>query len=418
MKTDRTTTANMILLATLFAALLATPASAFITLDGTSRDPSVVAAGDEVVISANFHENASFWYEQVSSGAYRLEAILEPGDTVTREHATILDGVGEVGRLFSGRAWTANYRVKVHEDAPVGTYQFRLLFRYVDREGRAVQEQRESFTLPVTKEGILLELAGIVTTPAEVRPGDNYVTLETALENAGRKDAKAVELRLEHPAGFSAPYTDDNRAWAGYLAAGEQQALSFTVNVDEDVAPGVHEVGATLTYRDESDNRYEKRLDFPLRVREKPVLVVTASEGELLAGRSGELRLTVRNEGTEKAEAADVRLIKESSQPFSFEARSDFLGTLEPGEEATALFTIEAEPGAGVKEHSFTALLRAKGDSDEGDDNIYTFSREATVRVTGEAPNTLLWLGAGAVLAALIGIVAIGIGRRGRKGRR
>lgn len=363
-----------------------------------------MAAGDEVLVSVNFHDDATFWYERINQGEYALQATLEAGDTATAEHVTILDGNGDrnVGHLFSGRVWTKTYRIRVHEDAPVGTYQFSIVFQYFKDGEPTIDSQREYFTMPVTKEGIILDLANIVTTPAEVRPGDNYVVLETFIENAGRKDAKAVEFTLELPEGFSAPYANNNRVWVGYLAATEQQAMTTHLNVGESVAPGVYALDARLVYRDENDNRYEKSVSIPFLVREKPVLVITASEGSVPAGGKGELRLTVKNIGTERAEAVDVRLIKESGQPFTFDARSDFVGTIRPGEEAVAVFGIGAQGGAAEKSHSFTALVRAKGDSDKGDDNIYTFSREASVTVTPRGANHLLWLGVGLVAAVLL----------------
>ncbi|RME30774.1 hypothetical protein D6789_04650 [Candidatus Woesearchaeota archaeon] len=386
--------------------LSAQSALAAITLDGVSTDPSVIAAGDEVTLTVTFHESGESTYIKANDGSYSVVATLEPGDTVTREKVTILDGIGAAGHLFIDQAWSKNYRIKVHDDAPVGTYQFKLRFQYF-KDGRPVESPMvEYFTLSVTKEGIIINVANIVTTPSEVRPGDNYVVLETALENSGRKDAKSVEYTLTLPDGFSAPYANNNRVWAGYLAAGEEQALTTYFSVAEDTPPGVYTFTAHLNYRDVDDNRYAKTITFPVLVREKPVIVVTKSEGELLAGSSGELRVTLKNIGSETAENVDARLLKASSQPFALDARSDFVGTLAPGEEATAVFPLEAESSAAVKEHSFTLLVRAKGDSNKGDDNIYTYSREATVSVTGKAPNIRLWLGVTLLLIVIL-VIAV-----------
>ncbi len=411
MRTDRHI---RILLLVPLALLLVQLASASIAIDGVSTDPSVIAAGDEVLVSVNFHDDSSEWYSKVNDGSYRLDATLQPGDTASAAYVDILDGEGQrsVGHLFQGQVWSKNYRIKVHDDAPVGTYQFRMSFQYMRDGEPAESPQQEYFTLQVTKEGIILNLANIVTDPAEVRPGDDYVTLTTYLENSGRKDAKAVEFRLKMPAGFSAPYADDNRVYTGYLAAGTQQSLTTHFNVEQGLAPGTYEFVGNLTYSDLNDNRHEKTVRFPVRIREKPVLVVTSSEGSVQAGGSGELRLTVKNIGSEKAEAVDVRLIKQSSQPFSFDARSDFVGTIAPGEEAQAVFTLDADGDAAQKVHSFTALIRAKGDSDLGDDRIYTFSRDATITVSGRQPNYLLYAGAGLLVAVLLALLLMRASKR------
>lgn len=390
------------LLLLLIASLALPLASAAVIVDGTSLDPSVVAAGDAVQLSVNFHDDSSDASTRGQEEGYLLEATLEPGDTATKEYVTLLDAENAgVGKLFGGQYWTKTYRLKVHEDAPVGTYRFKIVFQYVKDGVKEGGTQTAYIEMPVTKEGIIINVANIVTTPSEVRPGDNYIVLNTHLENSGRKDAKAIELQLKLPKGFNAPYANNNRVYTGSLTAGNEEALTLHFNVDENVTPGIYTFSGLLTYQDENDNRYEKEITFPMLVREKPVIVVTKSEGSLKAGAKGELRMTVKNVGTEKAEAVDVRLIKESSQPFAFDARSDFVGTLAPGEEATAVFTLEANSGAAMKKHSFTALVRAKGDSDKGDDNVYTFSREATILVNGKQPNYALWIGGALLLIAL-----------------
>lgn len=403
-----------ILLLIPFVLLLAQFASASISLDGVSTDPSVIAAGDEILVSVNFHDDSSEWYSKVNDGNYRLDTTLLPGDTASRAYVDILDGEGQrsVGHLFAGQTWSKNYRIRVHDDAPIGTYQFKMNFQYLHDDKQVDSPQQEYFTLQVTKEGIILNLANIVTDPAEVRPGDDYVTLTTYLENSGRKDAKGVEFTLSMPEGFSAPYANDNRVYTGYLAAGTQQSLTTYFNVEQGLAPGTYEFVGTLTYSDLNDNSHEKVVRFPVRIREKPVLVVTKSEGSIRAGGSSELRVTVKNIGTEKAEAVDVRLIKQTSQPFSFDARSDFVGTISPGEEAVAVFMLDANADAAQKEHSFTALIRAKGESDLGDDRVYTFSRDATITVSGEQPNYLLYAGIGVLAIVLLALLIARIGKR------
>jgi len=398
----RTGRMGFIILSLLLVVLTATSVTATISLDGVSTDPSVIAAGDEVAVTVNFHDTGTQFYSKANQGGYLLTATLLPGDTVTERFVTILDGKGAAGHLFIGQSWSKTFRIKVRNDAPVGTYQFRIRFQYSLNGQPYGSPQTDYFTLSVSKEGIILNLANIVTTPREVRSGDNYVVLNTYLENSGRKDAKSVSFTLDLPDGFSAPYANNNRVWVGYLAAGQQQAFTTHFSVDENATPGIYNLTAHVTYRDVDDNSYVKSISFPVLVREKPVIVVTKSEGSLLAGGKGVLRLTLKNIGTETGENIDVRLLKESSQPFAFDARSDFVGTLKPGEEAAAVFPLTADREAAIKRHSFTALVRVKGDSDKGDENIYTFSRDASILVSGKAPNILLWIGVGFLVLVLL----------------
>ena len=78
------------------------------------------------------------------------------------------------------------------------------------------------------------------------------------------------------------------------------------------------------------------------------------------------------------------------------------MGELQPGEEGVAIFDIKVNSNAEIKEHDFKVIIRAKGDSDEGDDNIYTFSRRAKLNITGEAPNYFVKYGIFAVAFVIL----------------
>lgn len=406
---------TQLIIALAFVALLiiVAPVSATVVLDSTSTDPAVIGSGDEVLLSVNFHDDGEQRYDKVNDGTFLLDTWLEPGDTASERYVTILDGNGDrsIGHLFYGQAWTKTFRIKFDNDAPAGTYQFKTMFQYMKDGVPYGSPITEYLTLQVSKQGVIMGLANIVTSPTRVQPGDDYVAITAYLENAGRKDAKMTEFTLDLPEGFTASYANNNRYWAGYVAASEQEELTAYVDVADAVTAGVYEFVAHISYADIDDNIYETQVIFPLRVQDKPVLNVVESSGELLAGGKGELRVSVRNDGTETAENVDVRLIKESDQPFDLDARSDYIGTLLPGEEGVAVFPLSARSGATVKEHSFTVTLRAKGDSDRGDDDIYVFSDRATLTVSGAAPNYLLWVGL-VVLALIVLGILFGIGRK------
>ena len=157
---------------------------------------------------------------------------------------------------------------------------------------------------------------------------------------------------------------------------------------------------------DVDNNRYQKTEELPFRIKPRPYLEVVSSQGSAIAGKDAKLSVVVKNTGQESAEAVEVRIIKQSAQPFSMDVRSDYLGELEPGEEATAVFNLGVASDAELKEYSLKLLIRSKGDSDEGDDNIYTYTRRAQFEVTGKANNYLLYIGI--ILAAII-IIAVGV---------
>lgn len=390
-------------------ALIAQSAQAKLVLDGITYDPAVVAAGDEVDIIIQFHDeiNREPIYDYMQDPEYQLRVKLQPDDTVSEDHVTILDEEGDklVGHVYPGQYYNVRYRIKVQNDAPVGNYQFKLKGTY-EYEGES--EKYSSFIrfeIPVKKEGIILGVSNIITSPAEVRPGDDYVRVDAYLENVGEKPAKAVSIDLDMPEGITSSYSNDNHVWVGRLNNGESKQVSFYLDLDKNLEPGTYDIGYDMEYMDLDNNQYIKTMQSRLLVKDRPYLVVDSYEGSGEAGSSGELKINVKNEGGTSAESVDVRLIKQSSQPFNFDVRSKYLGELEPGETATAIFDIDVRREADYKNHSFKVVMRAKGDTDEGDDRIYMFDREAEFEVTGKAPNYVKNLGIGAIAIVLLGIV-------------
>lgn len=371
-------------------------------------DPAIIAAGDEVDIVVQFSgEESALPGFKINDPSYKLQVSLDADDKLTRDYVMIVDDLGDdiKGAIFSGETYYKTFRVKVADNAPTGTYQFKLTGEYYHNDVPMGVMETLRFTMPVKKEGIILDVANLQTIPAEVRPGDEYVQLITNIENVGHKDAKSITVTLEMPEGIEASYSDNNREWIGGLSAGEKKSFTFDIDLDEELSSGVYELKYNIEYMDLDDNNYSKEIIVPFKVKPRPHLEVIKYEGSGLAGKTGELKVWIKNTGTESAESIDARIIKEGSQPFDIDVRSYYVGELEPNEEGVAVFEISSRADANIGEHDFKLLLRSKGDSDEGDDNIYSYSRRAKYSITGTAPNYLLYGGIG--LAILIILVLV-----------
>ncbi|PLW79374.1 hypothetical protein C0585_08160 [Candidatus Woesearchaeota archaeon] len=397
-----------ILFGIIFVTLIASSYGS-ISLDGVSFDPAIISAGDEVDIILNFQDMSALFSSNSdfsNDGEYKLHVWIEPSDTVTKNYVTFLDAEGDrnIGHLFTGDVWRKNFRIKVADNAPVGTYELKAVFQY-EVDGKLSDEiQEKYFTMNVKKEGIVLDLTNINTVPAQIKPGDNFVQLNLYLENSGLKDAKNVEVSLNLPENMDHSYST-NQVYAGLVAMSSSSQITFNIDLNEDLEPGMHELVFNIDYKDLDNNEYNKMITLPLFVQSKPLIEVVESSGSGLAGSSGELVLKIKNIGDETAESVDVRIIKQNSQPFDFDVRSNYIGELEPDEEGLAFFEIDIKSDAEEKVHDFKVLIRAKGDSDEGDDTIYTYSRRAKFEVDGVAPNNVLRLGIAIGVIAAIFII-------------
>jgi len=386
-------------------------ASAVLKLDSIQFDPAIIAAGDEVDIVVQYHHESVEEENMIGNTDYTFKVLLEPDDTLTKDYVIVQDAEGDdvAGSIYTSGYYNKRFRVKVMNNAPAGNYEFKLSGRWF-KDGEPLDTyQYVRFMMPVKKEGIILNIASLDTLPAEVRPGDNYVEVSAMVENVGEKDAKSVEITLDTPEGIDASYTSNNRIWSGRVNAGESKPATFFVDLDEAAGSGVYDIEFQMKYMDIDNNQYSKTIKLPFLVKSRPYIEVAKSEGEGLAGGDGKLYITVKNTGEESAEAVDVRIIKQNSQPFTMDVRSDYIGELEPGEEGLAVFDLGIDRDAEAKEYYFKVLVRSKGDSDEGDDNIYTYNRRAEFDVTGQAPNNLRNYGvaAAAGVVVLIGVNAI-----------
>src|SRR3989339_1335216 len=409
-------------------------ASANIEVEGISFDPAIIAAGDEVDITVNFREMVSPGSSsdiKANEPEYSLNVFLDPSDTVSEKYITILDAEGDsnIGHLFSVGVWKKTFKVKVNNDAVTANYELKLKFQY---EKNGVPEGTflvHRFILPVKHEGIVLGIANIVTNPSAIRPGDDFVEITTYIENSGSKSAKSIEAKLSVPDKLEHSYSDNNRKWVGKLSPNESKQVSFFVNIDENADSKQYTLDLDLNYEDLDNNDYAKKASIPLLVKERPNIEVVDVKGIGLAGSKITLEIMLKNIGTEDAEAVDARIIKQSSQPFTFDLRSNYVGELEAGETGKAVFTINIDKEAEQKEHNLKLLIRAKGDSDKGDNNIYIFNRRAIIDVNGKKVNPVVGMvigvqsnganraiGIGVILAIVIlGLVIFKIAKRKKK---
>ncbi|MBI2135473.1 hypothetical protein HYU06_00185 [Candidatus Woesearchaeota archaeon] len=401
--------------------------NAIVELDGVSFDPAVIVAGDEVDITLNLHDRTFSTSDIAQNKDATLSVYLEPVDTVSKEFLIITDATGSanIGHLFAQGIWRKTFRVKVKNDAPASKYKLRARFQYIVDNKLSGADKIEDFFINVKKEGIILGVANIATSPTAVRPGDDFVELTTYIENTGNKNAKSIEALLTLPSELEYSYTNNNRLWVGKLNVNESKEATFFINVDEDAASKKYDLELTFNYMDLDDNKYSKKVTIPFLVKERPNIAVVDVKGEGKADSKITLVVTLKNTGTEDAEAVDARIIKQSSQPFSFDLRSNYVGELKVGETGKAVFTINIDKEAEQKEHSLKLLIRVKGDSDKGDNNIYMFNRRATINVDGKKTNLISGMfvaessgankviGSGIVLAiVIIGLVIFKIAKR------
>mgnify|MGYP001166150933 CR=1 FL=1 len=398
-----------------FVVVLVLGQAGFSSLDlrNVQFDPAIVGAGDEVDIVVEYSSSGFEGSKYIGDSDYTFGVKLLSDDDLTRKYVEVLDTFGDdlKGSVLDGILYNKVFKVKVKPDAPKGSYEFKLVGSWYKNGIATGADISEKIIMDVKREGIILDVSNILTTPTQVRPGDKFVEVNTNFENVGFKTAKSVKIELFIDSEFiDASYSNNNRVWIGKLAQDETKTVSFNLNLDDYTPYGIYDLVYKISYLDEDDNSYSKEISVPFFVKPRGFLEIESVTGSGLAGESSRLEIVVKNTGSQSAEAVDVRVLVEGSQPFEFDVRNSYVGELEAGESGKAIFNFDILSKADVKEHDFKLVIRSKGDSDEGDENIYTYSRNAKFDVVGVATNKFVWVGSAGLVLLLVVLVF-----RGRK---
>jgi len=313
------------------------------------------------------------------------------------------------GIILQNEEVELSYRVYVKRGTPPGVYYVPLLVEWKDEQGN-LRSQVLQLALPVEGE-IKLSIAGIATVPKDIRSGRDDVKLTVKLANTGDAEARNVRARLKLSAPFAESFSGAGESFLGNIAPYAGAAAEFHFDVAERAKPGSYTLPLVVEYEDSSGREYREEKSISILVEPAPYFELAGAEvmpANPSPGDSVILRLRIRNAGGEKAENTDVRVIRESSQPFDFTTRSDFIGSLRPGEVGEGAIEFEVKKDAIPKEYRLRLSIRCTGDSEAGDDSVYVQEIAVPVKVVAgsESGSKTLYAGAGALLLTLLAVAA------------
>ncbi len=385
---------NVLTLLVFLLSLLVLPgrAAAELVMFSYSTDPAIITAGDQVDLIVSFKDEPLSKID--FNGFYSYKFNLTPKDTLAKKYIYVIDADGDdLAFLDSGKVWNVKFKIKVKSDAPPGKYTLQLIIKKYDENGNLLVTYTRDIVIDVKKEGSDVVLGTITTDPYEIRVGDDFVNVNIQVSNIGHKLAKGVSVYLGEVKGvFEHKYATDYKKYIPVLNPLQSQFITYQFEVKENASPGIYKVPYTLVWKDEDDNSYTRKGYINIKIKGKPIFIVAKSEGQAKIGGEGKLYVQIKNVGYEKAEDVRVRLILDSSLPLKTEQRSQFIGDLKPGETKLAVFPIEVSRFANENNYSLVVQITGKGDTDENDDRIYTYYRNAEFTVKGKEPNKYYYL--------------------------
>lgn len=265
----------------------------------------------------------------------------------------------EFGEIVQGQEYQIPTEVLVAEDAPDGSNTFKARV-VTDNMNRTLE-----IPVEVQSQDIELNIANLQTEPGTLMPDTDNNQINIDIVNNGEKTAENVVLNLNTPEFFEKTSSFSTRKALGNVAPGERKTASFTLDLNESAPSGMTTFETVTTYSaDDSTAEIEQSDTFQLSIEGKPQFQVSKVESDLRTGSTGKLRLEVTNNGDVQSSSTRIRVMDSSDQPFTYDSSSQYIGTLEAGESGEAVFNVETDSEASVKDYLIDFEVRGVKDTE------------------------------------------------------
>ncbi|MGB9927276.1 MAG: COG1361 S-layer family protein [Methanosarcina sp.] len=218
---------------------------------------------------------------------------------------------------------------------------------------------------------------------------DNEVDIGNYVDEMLQQSEMQYEAQATTAVGILATLKSDNPdikvksgpQEAGTIKQGKQSSspVKFTVEINKNASAGTYPLTLELAYKyqnnvqvggDEFDANtgmvtnkdvgiwYENKTQnqaINIEVKKEPYFEVTEVKGDLYPDEGGMLYVTYNNTGEEPARDATVRV--SAADPFSTTDDQAYLGTLNPGEGAVAVFDMGVDDTATPKPYSLNSEI-------------------------------------------------------------
>lgn len=270
-------------------------------------------------------------------------------------------GTALVGTLVAGTSsGPIDFKIKINDDAPAGTYKLILntTYRYqedsaVDLEGNrsnpiqntyfSYKNAKDTSTLTIkVKEQPLFKVVKVDT--RELMAGSEGI-LSITFKNIGEKIARDAIARISN---VQYPFTlIDSESFLGNLNPGDTAEAKLKVSIDKDAIEKNYGIKLEIEYKDEHGyTRTDSNLilaavgthnsstynnnnissAIPVYIKKKAEFEIVNVNSDFRAGSNAILHITFKNTGNRVAKDAVARI--SAVDPFSSTDDQSFLGTL------------------------------------------------------------------------------------------
>lgn len=300
--------------------------------------------------SADSGDKFTLTLEITNTGDLKQEIILELD---SNNNLNVDDEEWTIGTLSNDESKTNTFRIEVDEDTVKGTYD--LEFTLEDSE----DDYEDEIEIEVSSDKADLSIGDISSTPSLILPDDEDIKLEITIENTGGGDAEFVKAELELPQGFESSSSYSNIANLGTIQEGENKKATFFINTKKQLTSGTKIGKLILKYETDSEKETQN-LNVEIPIKGKPLFrIIDVSNSNIYPdAEANTLKITIQNIGEEDGRETSIRVFENSDQPFEFNEKTNFIGTIEKGKTGTANFEFDTDSDALIKEYLVKIQIR------------------------------------------------------------
>jgi len=315
-----------------------------------------------------------------------------------------LDNIGDddwdIGTLDSEETVTKHFRLEVDNDASNDDYEIEFTFEDKD------DKWDDFFTIEVESINPELVISDITSDPTTIIADREDIKLIINLQNTGDGDANYVRANLNLPNGFSNSNSFSDISYLGTINAGENKEAVFYIDSEETLNSELHSASINLDYQDENGDTRTETLNFNLPTKGIPqfsIESIITDPLQVSQGATVDLKVNIKNKGTEEAKETSVKVFEKTDYPFSFSEKTNFIGNMQPKETATALFEFEVEKDARPKIYLVNIQIRTVSR-----DNVLVTEETIQIQINKKQENSggLSYLLPLLLLAVLIILIA------------
>jgi len=319
---------------------------------------------DDYIIDYSYDES-----DAVSGERFTITVTVTNEDNELRENIQLefkeespFEFVGDddwsIGTLEPDESETKKFRLEVDEDAE--TDEYGLEFTLEDNN----DDYEDFLEIEVKSDNVELIIGDLQSDPGTILPDMEDVKITVEIQNVGDGDAKFVRAKLILPSGFKPSNSFSDITNLGTIKEGESKEAVFYINTNEDLESSLNLAYIELEYKNDGHDKKEQ-LDFELPVHGIPQFSVSGiltNPDVIMQGGYVTLQIELTNIGEKEGKDISVKVFEKSDQPFEFEEKTNFVGTLAPGATGTAIFKFDVEKNGSPSTYLLNIQIRTVSD--------------------------------------------------------